>query len=208
MLLSLNLSCNNRVPTEISQNSEPEIPQNSNFGFYCGTYKDFPATNFGLTSENYDGIPIIVYESEYFSSLGYTSRSRCEEISARFQRAYTTGRLSNIIAGELNGVPTICAVWGEQICSAENLLFTLHPSLTEAEKQEILETLFSIVDPPNPASFDYPNPASFDPPNTLYKVLYDTQFGFNLYGDPTTPPPFPKPITSPPQEPIDPPPKK
>ncbi len=57
-LLGLNLPSNSQVPTEISQNSERT--------FFCGISQGLPATI--LKSPDYGFVPIIVYESEYFSS--------------------------------------------------------------------------------------------------------------------------------------------
>lgn len=185
-LLGLNLPSKSQVPIEIAQNLEPT--------FFCGTYEGSPATI--VKHPNLGQVPILVYQSEYFLISGHSPRSRCEEISARFQRLFieenktkyiNENQVLSLTVSEVNGIPAICAVRSEEKCSTNNLLFTLHPNITEEEKQKILTILLDTRS------------------GHSDRVLSDAQFGFPLHGDPTTPPPLPQPILRPTQKPIKPP---
>ncbi|MBD2136740.1 hypothetical protein H6F32_03845 [Anabaena sp. FACHB-1237] len=70
-------------------------------------------------------------------------KSRCEEVSSRFQRSYDNGTLNKIVVGRLNNQPVICAT--KEIgtpCDHNNLLFTL---TTQSQAKDISKRLFNPV---------------------------------------------------------------
>lgn len=81
-------------------------------------------TTFALTPRG--AVPIVGWDSQYFSSAGYSPERRCQEVTGRFNNLHSQGLLSSITTGYLNGQPVVCASRSGG-CSNSNLLFTLKP---------------------------------------------------------------------------------
>ncbi|NER36677.1 MAG: hypothetical protein F6J93_22285 [Oscillatoria sp. SIO1A7] len=77
----------------------------SDTSFYCGTVDGKPTT---LARTSRGNIPMIHWETEYFSGSGWTPQKRCEEVSRRFQEFNEKGWLAYLTTGELNGYNVIC----------------------------------------------------------------------------------------------------
>lgn len=59
-------------------------------------------------SEKRGNIPIIRWTSDFGSGEGYTPQSRCDEVSANFQKYYKQGILNYITTGQKNNYDIIC----------------------------------------------------------------------------------------------------
>ena len=73
--------------------------------FYCGTIDGVPTT---LARTSRGNIPVIHWETDYFSGSGWTPQRRCEEVSRRFQNFHKKGWLTYLTTGELNDYNVIC----------------------------------------------------------------------------------------------------
>jgi hypothetical protein len=72
---------------------------------------------------------------------GVTPQQRCEQVSPRFQEAYTNGSLKFLTNGTLNGQPVICTA-KEQGGQCQTVLMTLRP---EDNSLQILKQLQSVL---------------------------------------------------------------
>ncbi|MDF5718086.1 MAG: COP23 domain-containing protein [Rhizonema sp. NSF051] len=87
--------------------------------FFCGINKAVPTT---LIKTSRGEIPLI----SWISASDFTNKSRCQEVSARFQKSYENGTLNYLTAGTLNGQPAICTGDRKNApCTDSTLLFTL-----------------------------------------------------------------------------------
>ena len=82
--------------------NKPGAAQNTEF--FCGNVDGTPTT---MARTNRGNIPIIYWETEYFSPL-YTPQRRCEEVSQRFQNFHEKDWLVYLTTGKLNGYNVIC----------------------------------------------------------------------------------------------------
>jgi hypothetical protein len=159
-LVISSLPSHGQVPNQTSQDSQVK--------FVCEKYEGVPTT---VVKTEKGTIPILKYESTYFSSSGYTQLIRCHQISDNFQRLYSQGKLKYIASGYVHESPVICGVEAlEQSCSVNNVLFTLPQSSTSKDITDIIISVGTA--------------ASQNP-------LSDLNFTADLHGDPTTPPPPP-----------------
>jgi Circadian oscillating protein COP23 len=89
--------------------------------FYCDTSGSVPVTRIrtGRGDESF-----IQWRTSF--SGGYGAARRCQEVSARFQREHTRGRLYLTSRANVNGHPVICHAESENgACKASNVLVTL-----------------------------------------------------------------------------------
>lgn len=94
--------------------------------FFCemSSSTNLPTTYAYKPSAKPDPIPVIRWDSRYFSRSGYTPLRRCQDVAGRFQKFYDQGLLSNVTTGYVNGLPVVCANSGSG-CNRNNVLFTL-----------------------------------------------------------------------------------
>jgi hypothetical protein len=92
--------------------------------FFCGTDEyGVPTTLVANASES---LPLIRWESHYFSGSGYDPQTRCEQVTDRFNRFYEEGLLNYITTGIVNRQPVVC-VSGYIGGPCTDVLFTLKP---------------------------------------------------------------------------------
>jgi hypothetical protein len=118
--------------------------------FSCDTSGHLPKT-VAINTATGQGLTVIKWYSEYFSGSGYDSLTRCNEVSARFQRAYGTGELNYITAGIVNGYSVICATTPGGGCNGRNVLFTLKRGANAAAT---LQRLFDVRESAGPALYE------------------------------------------------------
>jgi Circadian oscillating protein COP23 len=107
--------------------------------FVCGKSEGKPAT---IARTKKGDFPIILWSSEAMSESGFTPQVRCQQVSARFQSMYRSGRLKALTTGTLNNQPVICATnKGSTSCNAQNFLYTLKPN---ADPQQVIKRLNAI----------------------------------------------------------------
>ncbi|MBC6422706.1 MAG: hypothetical protein GDA43_03630 [Hormoscilla sp. SP5CHS1] len=110
--------------------------------FVCGRSNGVPAT---LARTARSDVPVIRWESNYFSSSDWTPERRCQEVSARFQEYYTNGTLNFLTTGRMNWQPVVC-VAESRGGSCAGLLFTLKPGTNPGQ------TLRNLMEVKNMAS--------------------------------------------------------
>ncbi|MGC9502435.1 COP23 domain-containing protein [Baaleninema sp.] len=101
--------------------AEPAAAQARRFS--CGTSNGYPATVAHTRSGT--AVPVIVWESSYFESSGYTPEVRCDLVSERFETYYQDGSLNQLRGGYMNNQPVVCTSNAAGGC--DRLLFTLKP---------------------------------------------------------------------------------
>jgi Circadian oscillating protein COP23 len=106
--------------------------------FVCGKSEGKPAT---IARTKKGDFPIILWSSEAMSESGFTPQVRCQQVSARFQSLYRSGRLKSLTTGTLNNQPVICAATKGSSCNAQNFVFTLKPN---ADPQQVIKRLHAI----------------------------------------------------------------
>lgn len=98
--------------------------------FYCGqsfdrtTNKMLPTT-FAATSKRKDPVAVITWKIGF---AGYSPQNRCNLVSAKFQTAWTGGKLNYLRSGTsaATGQGIICGVANpDRACDDSSLLFTL-----------------------------------------------------------------------------------
>ncbi|HIK38055.1 MAG: COP23 domain-containing protein [Geminocystis sp.] len=92
-------------------------------------------------------IALIVWQSDYFRSSGWTPQKRCYEVTRRFQKFSDEGKLRYITTGTINNQPAICV--GERKpggfeCLPDGLLITLERG---DNPKEVLQNLFLAANP-------------------------------------------------------------
>jgi Circadian oscillating protein COP23 len=91
--------------------------------FTCSTSNGKPTT---VANTPQADVPVIVWDSEYFSGSGYPPQTRCEMVSARFETFRQEGTLDYLTTGVMNGMPVVCVSNSVGSgCRANGLLFTL-----------------------------------------------------------------------------------
>jgi hypothetical protein len=94
--------------------------------FYCGMSKGIVATMARTPRGN---LPVIRWDSAYFSGSGWNQQRRCQEVSLRFQRYYDNGTLKYITTGQINKQSVVC-VASHKGGDCTGLLFTIKPGNT------------------------------------------------------------------------------
>ena len=92
--------------------------------FFCDLSAEVPVT-YAITPRG--NVPVIRWQSNFFSDSGYTPQRRCEEVSTRFQTYKNNGSLSYITVGIMNGQPVVC-VTSTMGGGCQGLLLTLRPT--------------------------------------------------------------------------------
>jgi hypothetical protein len=107
--------------------------------FVCGKVNGTPAT---VARTKTGDVPIVIWRSEEWSKSGFTPQVRCQQVSARFQSLYRSGRLKYITAGSIGKTPVICATIEKTgACTQQNLLYTLKPG---ANPQLVISKLMQV----------------------------------------------------------------
>ena len=104
--------------------------------FTCGAVDGVPTT---IASTMRGDIAFINWNSDYFSSTGYTPQQRCETVANRLKRGYQNG-LKYLTTGIKNGLNVICmtsTIGGD----CQEVLLTPKP---EDDPQQTLQALFNI----------------------------------------------------------------
>ncbi len=119
--------------------SQPK--SSSRVQFFCQMNKEGAPTTIARNSEQNRALPVIIWQSAFFSSSGYDPFTRCQQVSARFQNFYNRDQLDYLTGGLVNGYTVICATGYGGVCSGGNVLFTLEPG---ADAEETLQALFDV----------------------------------------------------------------
>lgn len=143
-------SCNQNDRIEYIPTS-PELPPPSASGwqFICREGYDNQSgkrvpTTYAWRPEGKKAL--VRWEKDVFEAMGYPAKTRCEQVSPRFQEAYDKGTLNYMTNGtwkDKNGKeqPVICAASVEN-GDCETLLFTLRH---KDDSQKILEQLSAVI---------------------------------------------------------------
>ncbi len=108
--------------------------------FSCGTSEGKLATV--ARTPRGASVPVIYWDSDYFSDSGYTPQARCQMVSQRFETFRQAGTLDYLTTGRMNNMPVICVASGVGRACAENgLLFTLK---SNSDPNQILEDLMAV----------------------------------------------------------------
>lgn len=124
--------------TAIALTKSPAQAQATSFS--CGTSEGKLATI--AHTQRGANIPVIYWNSDYFSDSGYTPETRCQLVSQRFETFRQNGTLNYMTTGRINNMPVICvanAVGGQ--CTQDGLLFTLKPT---SNPNQVLEDLMAV----------------------------------------------------------------
>jgi len=117
----------------------------------------------GISCQMVDGVPttvsqtkrkrveIIRWESDAFSSAGYTPARRCQEVSRRFEAYRAEGRLKYLTTGRVNGQNVIC-VADRHGGPCTGSLYTLKPGQNPSETLTSLLNVRRGVSGPLPES--------------------------------------------------------
>ncbi|MDJ0599431.1 MAG: COP23 domain-containing protein [Crocosphaera sp.] len=100
--------------------------KNVGTNFLCQSWQGVPATLAQTPDEA--SVPVLMWESDYFSNSGYDPTTRCQLVSGRFQYFYNNGQLKYMTTGRMNRMPVVC-VTQTKGGSCEGLLFTLKPGV-------------------------------------------------------------------------------
>lgn len=100
--------------------------KNVGTNFTCQNWQGVPTTL--AQTPDQAKVPVLTWQSDYFSNAGYDPSTRCQLVSGRFQYFYNNGQLEYMTTGRMNGMPVVC-VTQEQGGSCQGLLFTLKPGV-------------------------------------------------------------------------------
>ncbi|MGK7939456.1 MAG: COP23 domain-containing protein [Crocosphaera sp.] len=104
--------------------------KNIGTNFVCENWQGVPTT-FAKTADQ-AMIPVLLWQSDYFSYSGYDANTRCQLVSNRFQYFYNTGQLNYITTGRMNRMPVVC-VSSQNGGGCNGLLFTLKPGVNPGQ---------------------------------------------------------------------------
>lgn len=119
---------------------EPTNAQNRNI-YNCLQYKNQPTT---VVDTNRGRIQLIVWNSNFFASSGWTPEKRCQAVTQRFQTFSDNGTLRYIATGTMNRQPVICVAEKKSSgfkCRTDGLLITLQ---SNDNPNQVLRDLFDI----------------------------------------------------------------
>jgi hypothetical protein len=116
------------VAATTSMPSQPAVAQAAQTSFFCGQAEGNPAT----IARTPRGEVVMI---RYTKDMGnFDPRTRCQQVSTRFQSAYTNKTLRFITSGTLNGQRIICVAQNRTSgCKSTGLLFTLRPQDNERQ---------------------------------------------------------------------------
>ena len=132
-------------PTTSSQYTAQETKSDTGTEFICREGYDQTADKQLPTTYAFTGgqkRAIIRWSTEYFSGSGWDPKSRCEEVSPRFQTAYDNKTLNFITNGTMNNQPVICTAL-EDGGPCADLLITLLPTDNGLELATELGQIFN-----------------------------------------------------------------
>ncbi|GEM_PF-1934324 len=134
-LLNLSLigSLGIAIATSLGFN-QPILAQNNKY--FCaqlhGEYRTFMRTN---TRD----IPLITWVYTYGN---YTPRSRCIEVSRRFERQQDNSSLNQIVTGVIHNQGVLCGVRSQnETCNSNNVLVTLPPNTSPSQRYQYARQL-------------------------------------------------------------------
>lgn len=123
----------------LSLNSPVEAQTKRNV-YSCINHQGKPST---VVDTDKGRILLIVWESDFFRSSGWTPQKRCEEVSQRFQYFSDNKQLRFLTTGEMNRQNVICvgkALGGDVYqCIKDGLLITLE---RHDNSNQVLQDLF------------------------------------------------------------------
>ncbi|MEL4895696.1 COP23 domain-containing protein [Crocosphaera sp. Alani8] len=96
--------------------------RNVGTNFTCRNWQGVPTTL--AETSDLSTVPVLMWESDYFSNSGYDPSTRCQLVSGRFQYFYNNGQLKYITTGRMNRMPVVCVTQNKG-GGCEGLLFTL-----------------------------------------------------------------------------------
>ncbi|MBO1349637.1 MAG: COP23 domain-containing protein [Hormoscilla sp. GUM202] len=137
-------SCSKEYPTP----TEIPPPSASGWKFICREGKKngklLPPTTYAWRPEGKKAL--VRWEKDVFEAMGYPAKTRCEQVSPRFQEAYDNETLNYMTNGSWKGKngkeqPVICAASVEG-GDCETLLFTLRH---KDDSKQILDQLNEVI---------------------------------------------------------------
>lgn len=124
--------------------------KNMGTNFLCQNWQGVPTT-LAKTADQ-ESVPVLIWQSNYFSNSGYDASTRCQLVSGRFQYFYNNGQLQYLTTGRMNRMPVVC-VTRQQGGRCEGLLFTLKPGTDPTQAlQELMAVRFRSRGPLNETS--------------------------------------------------------
>ncbi len=91
-------------------------------------------------------IDLIAWQNDFFQGSGWDPKSRCNEVSKRFQQFSDAGELRYITTGKVNGYNVICLAHPRRpqknVCKNNGLLITLEP---KDNPEQVKNQLFDVA---------------------------------------------------------------
>lgn len=109
----------------INQPLERKLEEEAPTSFYCE--KDSDATYATFVESSVGRRPLVDWETEDFTSAGYSPAIRCRKASENFQKAYDSKRFNFMTYGLTNEQPSVCSTSAVGN-GCESLLITLRHS--------------------------------------------------------------------------------
>lgn len=110
--------------------------------YQCVTRNGKPTT---IVETKRGKIELIVWESKFFGTSGWSPERRCQAVTQRFQQFSDNGTLRLITSGRMNNQPVICVAENKAgqgvTCKGDGLLMTLQP---KDNPQQVMKDLFNI----------------------------------------------------------------
>ena len=149
---------NNDRSTKSANNEQKDLSEQDNVSpkiarFFCGKSYDqqsdrYLFTTFARTTTGQKA-KVIVWETEFFTGSGYNPKTRCEEVSPRFDKAYKNGSINVMTNGRMNNQPVICTAQSPDGTAktatgrCQTLLITMRSNKESLANLKYLEDLFS-----------------------------------------------------------------
>lgn len=132
------------IPVSLSTEAKAQSNSSlSNIQFACGQSYNRHTEQYTFTTFAWNSRfkkPIVTWNQETFSDIGFDPQERCEIVSPRFQKAYASQSLNFLTHGTINGQPVICT--SRQVGEdCQTLLLTLLP---ENDPLQVLEQLSDV----------------------------------------------------------------
>lgn len=93
-------------------------------GFRCDTSGDLPTTLYQSSQGTAE--PWIKWQSDHFSSSGWSPEARCQEVSSRLETYRRNKKLKYVTLGTVNNQSVIC-VASQEGGKCEGIIYTLKP---------------------------------------------------------------------------------
>ena len=115
--------------------------------FVCENWQGVPTTFAKMPDQTM--VPVLIWQSDYFSYSGYDPSTRCQLVSNRFQYFYNAGQLNYITTGRMNRMPVVCVSY-KNGGGCNGLLFTLKPGVNPGQTlQKLMAVRVSSTGPLN-----------------------------------------------------------